>query len=190
MLAGEERVEEREPEPEIAGDTGEVDLGVEVAWELAVRIEAEPPSRALTERGRERGLAAVDLRAVPPVRVGRHPRRCAAVRVGEGVIPSPLDSHRPLGPRVVVGELELERLLGQVLAVAEPVVHLELSQAPARTLTMVAGLNSSRGEQLAADEAWIRVEQPGAVSACVLASGTFRPKRAPIIPIAGDSRSL
>ena len=161
VLAREERVQERQPEPEVPGDAGEVDLRVEVAWQLAVRVEPEPAARVLAERARDRRLAAVDLRAVPPVRVGRHPGRRAAALVRERIGARALDSHRPLGPRVVVGELELERLLGQVLAVAEPVVHLELEPRAGEDVDDRGGLELLARQQPAADEARVRVEQAG-----------------------------
>ena len=85
VLAREERVQERQPEPEVPGDARQVELRVEVARQLAVRVEPEPAARMLAERARDRGLAAVDLRAVPPVRVGRHPgRRRRRSRPGTG----------------------------------------------------------------------------------------------------------
>ena len=159
VLAGEERVQERQPEPEVPGDAGKVELGVEVARQLAVRVEAEPAARVLAECARQRRLAAVDLRAVPPMRVGRHPGRRAAVLVRERIRARALDPHRPLGPRVVVGELELERLLGQVLAVAEPVVHLELEPRAGEDVHDRGGLELLAREQPAADEARVRLEQ-------------------------------
>jgi hypothetical protein len=67
VLVGEERVQKCEAEPEVARDAGQVDLGVEVARELAVRIEAEPAAASLPKRRRDGRLAPVDLRAVPPV---------------------------------------------------------------------------------------------------------------------------
>ena len=161
VLAREERVQERQPEPEVPGDAGEVDLRVEVARQLAVRVEAEPAARVLAERARDRRLAAVDLRAVPPVRVGRHPGRGAAALVRERIGARALDPHRPLGPRVVVGELELEWLLGQVLAVAEPVVHLELEPCSGEDVDDRGGLELLARQQPAADEARVRVEQAG-----------------------------
>ena len=161
VLAREERVQERQPEPEVPGDAREVDLRVEVARQLAVRVEAEPAARVLAERARDRRLAAVDLRAVPPVRVGRHPGRRAAALVRERIGARALDPHRPLGPRVVVGELELERLLGQVLAVAEPVVHLELEPRAGEDVDDRGGLELVARQQPAADEARVRVEQAG-----------------------------
>ena len=60
-------------------------LGVEVARQLAVRVEPQLAARALAERARDRRLAAVDLRAVPPVRVGRDlGRRRRRSRPGTG----------------------------------------------------------------------------------------------------------
>ena len=159
VLAREERVQEREPEPEVAGDAGEVELRVEVARQLAVRVEPHPAARAFAERVRDRRLAAVDLRSVPPVRVGGHEGRRPAVPVRERVGARALDPHRPLGPRVVVGELELERLLGQVLAVAEPVVHFELEPRAGEDVHDRGGLELVAREQLAADEARVRLEQ-------------------------------
>ena len=158
----EERVQERQAEPEVAGDAGEVELVVEVARELAVVVEPEPAALVLAERLGERGLAAVDLGAVPPVRVGR--RRTSAGRrsaSGERVVPRPFDAHRPLGPRVVGGQLELEGLLGQVLAVAEPVVHLELDPGAGEHVHDRGRLELVAGQELAADEARARLEQVG-----------------------------
>ena len=159
VLAREERVQEREPEPEVAGDAGEVELRVEVARQLAVGVEPHPAARTLAERARDRRLAAVDLRSVPPVRVGGHEGRRPAVPIRERVVARALDPHRPLRPRVVVGELELERLLGQVLAVAEPVVDLELEPRAGEDVHDRGGLELVAREQLAADEARVRLEQ-------------------------------
>ncbi len=159
VLAREERVQEREPEPEVAGDAGEVELGVEVARQLAVRVEPHPSAGTLAERARDRRFAPVDLRSVPPVRVGGHEGRRPAVPVRERVVARALDPHRPLGPGVVVGELELERLLGQILAVAEPVVNLELEPRAGEDVHDRGGLELVAGEKLAADEARARLEQ-------------------------------
>ena len=159
VLEREERVQQGEAEPEVAGDARQVELRVEVTRQLAVGVEPEPAARALAERARHRRLAPVDLRAVPPVRIGRHPRGGAPVRVGERVRARAFDPHRPLAPRVVVGELELERLLRQVLAVAEPVVHLELEPRAGEDVHDRRGPELVAREQAAADEARIRVEQ-------------------------------
>ena len=160
VLLGEERVQEREPEPEVPGDAGEIDLVVEVARELAVGIEAELAVGAGADGARERRVAAVDLRAVPPVRVARDVRGRRAVVAVARVAPGALDAHRPLLPRVVLRELELEGLLGDALPVAEPVVHLELEPRAGEDVHDRRRLELVAREQPATDEAWTRLEQP------------------------------
>ncbi len=126
VLVREDRVQQRQAEPEVAGDAGQVDDFLEVARQLAVGVEPELAAFLRAQRLRESGVAAVDLRPVPPVRVGRDVRRRPALPIRRGIATRPLDPHRPVGPGVVVGQLELEGLLRDVLAVAEPVVDLEL----------------------------------------------------------------
>jgi hypothetical protein len=55
VLAREERVQEREAEPEVAGDAGQVDGSIQVAWQVAVRIEPELAVRTSAQGRRERG---------------------------------------------------------------------------------------------------------------------------------------
>ena len=64
------------------------------------------------------------------------------------------------------------------------------SQAPARTLTIVAGLNSSRVSSSRLTTLGFGSSSSGADSGYVPSTGTLRPKRAPIMPIAGCSRSV
>ena len=191
VLAGEERVQERQPEPEVAGDAGEVDERLEVARELAVGVEAELAALLRAERVRERRVAAVDLGAVPPVGVGGDIGRRGAVAGMAGVGARALDPHRPLGPVVVLGELELERLLLDVLPVAEPVVHLELEPGAGEDVDDRRRLELVARQELPADDAADSARAAaGSGSGCVRSTGTLRPKRAPIVPIVGTARSL
>jgi hypothetical protein len=57
-------------------------------------------------------------------------------------------------------------------------------------LTIVAGLNSSRVSSSRLIVLGFGSRRSGSVWGNVLASGTLRPKRAPIAPIVGVSRSL
>ncbi len=82
-------------------------------------------SRRMRSACGEVGIAAVDLRSVPPVGVaGDEGRRPVASALGSRLVRR--DLHRVLRPRVVVGERDRPRVRGLALAVAEPVVHLEL----------------------------------------------------------------
>ena len=64
------------------------------------------------------------------------------------------------------------------------------SHAAASTLTIVAGLNSSRVRSFRLTRRGFGSSSCGSGSGKVLASGTLRPKRWPIIPIAGWERSF
>ena len=64
------------------------------------------------------------------------------------------------------------------------------SHAPASRLTIVAGMNSSRVSSSRLTTRAFGSSSCGSGSGYVCSSGTLRPKRAPIIPIAGASRSL
>ena len=129
VLEHEQRVQERQADPEVARDPGEVGVLLEVGRRAARRCRcAACRPRRRAPRPRSASSDAVDLRAVPPVAVGgdegvggyagsRSPGRVAA---GAG------DRHRPLGPVVVAGERISHGLALLVRSVAEPVVDLEL----------------------------------------------------------------
>ena len=102
-------------------------------------------------------VAPVDLRAVPPVAVVGEEDR-GAVRVGGRVGPRALDLHRVIGPRVVVCDLDLPRILLLALAVAEPVVHLELDPRSGEQVERRRRLELVACQELAADQARVRVE--------------------------------
>ncbi len=157
VLAHEERVQEREADPEVAGDSREIDVLLQLLRRQALLVDLELAVLARAERGREGGVAAVDLGAVPPVRVVGDVRE-RLVRVGARVRVRPRDLHRVLGPGVVVGDRDLPRLLRRGLAVAEPVVHLELDPGSGEQVERRRGLELLAGQELAADQARARVE--------------------------------
>ena len=159
VLEREQRVQDREAEPPVAGHPGQVDPLLQVARQLAVGVEAQLAVLVRAQRAGERGVAAVDLRAVPPVRIGGHVRRRRAVLHVARVAARARDPHRPLGPRVVVGQLDLPRVLRLALAVAEPVVHLELEPRGREHVQRRRRLELVAGQQLAADDARIRLQQ-------------------------------
>ena len=149
VLAREERVQEREPEPEVAGDAGEVELRVEVARQLAVRVEPEPAARAFAERARDRRLAAVDLRSVPPVRVGGHEgRRRRRSRPGTGRCACARSASAARAHGSSSASSSSNGSSGRFLPWLNQSCTSNWSHAPARTFTIVAGLNSSRVSSL------------------------------------------
>ena len=128
------------------------------------------------------GVAAVDLRGVPPVAVRRHVgRRRRRIVVRGRVAARARDLHRPLSCQVSsVGDGELPGALDLVLAVAEPVVHLELEPRAGEQVERRRGDEALAGEQLAADECARSARgSPARSSGNVRSSGTLRPKRAP-----------
>ena len=74
---------------------------------------------------------------------------------------SAVDPHRVLWPRVVVCERDLPGRRRVVVAVAEPVVDLELDPGTREQVQGGRRLEGLPREQLSADQAWVRIEQPG-----------------------------
>ena len=158
VLEHEQRVQDREPDPEVAGDPGEVDVRLDLLRDQAARVELELPVLAGADGLSKRRVAAVDLRPVPPVRVRGGERR-RPVRVGAGVPAGPLDLHRMRRPRVVVGEWDRPRVLRLVRAVAEPVVHLELDPRAGEQVQRRRRDELVPRHQLAAHRPWVRLEE-------------------------------
>ena len=158
VLAHEERVEEREPHPEVPGDPREVDVRLDLRRDQAAIVELQLAALAGAQRPRVLRIAAVDLRAVPPVRIGGDEGR-RAVGVGTRVAARPLDLHRALRPRVVADELDLPGVLLLVLAVTEPVVHLELDPRAGEQVERRRRDELLARQQLAADRARVRLER-------------------------------
>src|SRR6185503_2465490 len=69
VLAHEERVQEREADPEVSGDASQVDVLLELLRRQSLLVDQELPVLAGAKRLRERRIAPVDLRGGPPVRV-------------------------------------------------------------------------------------------------------------------------
>src|SRR6266511_3976717 len=83
-------MQERQPDPEVARDAGGVDVGLEIPRRQAVLVDPQLSVLARAQCVGEGGIAAVDLRAVPPVRVvGDEGGRSR--RVGTRVPPGSLD---------------------------------------------------------------------------------------------------
>ena len=158
VLPHEERVQQREPDPEVACDAGEVDVRLHLLRDQAELIDPELAVLARSQCVREARVAPVDLGAVPPVRVVGDERRRpfgARARVGAGA----RDPHRVLGPRVVVGQRHDPPVLLVVLAVAEPVVYLELDPRAREQVERRRRDELLAREQLAADRPRIRLER-------------------------------
>ena len=191
VLAHEQRVQEREADPEVPGDAREVDVLLELLRRQALLVDPELAVLARAERGGERRVAAVDLRAVPPVRVvGDVRRRLVRVgRSGRACVRGIFIGCSGQGSSSATGISP--RLLRLGLAVAEPVVHLELDPRSGEQVERRRRLELLAGQELAADQARARVEhRVSRLAVAVNESGTLRPKRLPRLPISGSSRSL
>ena len=68
---------------------------------------------------------------------------------------------------------------------ADPVVDLELDPGAGEHVERRRRLEVVAGEELAADGSRVRLEQVRSGSGRVRSSGTLRPKRVPIVPMAG-----
>ena len=88
---------------------------------------------------RERWVATVDLRAVPPMRVVGDEGRWRT-GVGAGVVPRALDRHRVLRPRIGVVEGDEPRVRASVLPWLNQSCTSNWIHAPASKLSVVAGL--------------------------------------------------
>ena len=108
--------------------------------------------------------AAVDVRAVPPVRVlvdvGR---RVVGVRHLRRIDRRLRHVHRPLEPGIAVGERQIVRVVEGALGVHEPVVHLELDPGRRQHVEDRGRLERLAREERVADVARIGVEQVGGV---------------------------
>jgi hypothetical protein len=93
-----------------------------------------------------------------------------------------------LGPRVVRLERDHPWVLLLLLAVAEPVVHLELDPGAGEQVERRRRDELLPGEELAADEAWVRLERVR-LRLRVL-QGNVPPERLFRLPISGSSRLL
>ena len=158
VLAHEQRVQQREADPEVARDAGQVDVRLDLLRDQPAVVEAQLAVLAALDRLGEGRVAPVDLRSVPPVRVvGDERRRPVAVR--RRVTPRALDLHRLLGPGIVGVERDEPRVLGLVLAVVEPVVHLELDPRAGEQVQRRRGDELVAGQKLARDDARVRLER-------------------------------
>ena len=159
VLAHEERMQKREPDPEVPGHAGEIDVRLDVGRDQPALVEPQLPVGARADRLGEGWIATVDLRAVPPVGVfGDEGRRPVGVRAR--ILPGALDRHRVLRPRIVGVERDEPRVPCLVLAVAEPIVHLELDPGAGEQVERRRRLKLLAGQQFPADESRARLEQP------------------------------
>ena len=157
VLAHEERVEERQADPEVAGDPAQVDVRFEILRWQPLLVDPQLPLLAGAQPVGESLVAPIDLRPVPPVRVvGDEGQRLIGVGARVGV--RARDLHRVIRPRVVLLERNLPRVVRLDLAVAEPVVDLELDPRAREQVQGRCRLELLAREQLTADETRARVE--------------------------------
>ena len=146
------------PTQKFPADAREVDVRLELGAAAGRARRSAASVLAGAKPVGEGGLAAVDLRAVPPVGVVGDERR-RAIRVGARIASRARDPHRVLGPRVVLLERDLPGIVRLVLAVAEPVVDLELDPGGREQVEGRRRLELLARQQLAADEAGVRLEE-------------------------------
>ncbi len=161
VLAHEEAVEQAEAEPEVPGHPRNVESCLDGGGRQAVRVDEQLPVLAGAQPVRDTPGVAIDLGAVPPVRVLVHPGRRGPVRflprrVGDGAG----HPHRALGPVVVGRQLDLVAGVPGRLGVAEPVVHLELQPGRGKEVQRLRRQERGSGQQFAADRAGVRGYQP------------------------------
>ena len=129
VLPREEVVQQRQAQPPVAVDARQVDPGVALEGQPAVGLQPQP---AVAGKGPQQmlplGRAAVELGAVPPVRlgVGEHRRaaRSGPPRRRRGA--HDLHGVARRGPVVAGGKGHLDALVAHALPVAHPVVDHEL----------------------------------------------------------------
>ena len=84
VLLGEDRVEHRQPDPPVVGETAQVHAGLGVHRQQLCRFEPELAALACSQRRRHHRIRAVNLRSIPPVavrvRVCRGPGRSGGRR--------------------------------------------------------------------------------------------------------------
>src|SRR5207302_10292917 len=127
VLAGKDIVEQSQTKPEPGLIHGMI-VRVWIHRDQTIRAGGELSVLPRPHSGLNRGGAAVDLRAVPPVTFdgavrGRYPRligRAGRVRGGSH------DLHRLLRPWIVIREGHLPRVVRRALSMAEPVTNHEL----------------------------------------------------------------
>jgi hypothetical protein len=131
----------------------------DVLWDQSALVQAQLAVLARADRLGECRIATVDLGAVPPVRVvGDEGRRF--FRVTAWVLTRALDPHRVLRPRIIGFERHDPRILRLVLAVTEPVVHLELDPRRGEQVQRRRRLELLAREQLPAHQPHVGIEQP------------------------------
>ena len=152
VLEREQRVQQAEPHPAVLGEPGDL--------ATRDRIDAQPPARADqhlafaagTERRLRRRAAAIDVRAVPPVRVlvdvGRRPFRVGDLRrIGRRL----RHAHGRLVPLVAVGQRDVVGVLPATFLVHEPVVDHELDPRRRDDVEDRRRLEGGAGQELEAD---------------------------------------
>ena len=168
VLAREQRVQDRQPDPPIAVHAGELEIR-EVARridrQVALRIEVDLSIRTqLTARrigahqALPREVGSVDLRAVPPMGLG------VAIGCGLALVrrAAPVVRQRAqdrhVGPRPVVARRQrqlVRRVRGVAAAMAQPVVHHELQPGGDEHVEMRHRHEVAAREQIAAHLPWI-----------------------------------
>ena len=127
VFQGKEAVQQAERHPGVLRHAGDLEPRHRVQAEPAVVADLDLALCARPERGLHGGRAAVNLRAVPPVRVvvdvGRRPLGIRPLLRIDRRLGQP---HRPLRPGIAVFQRDLMGAVHRALPVEEPVVGLEL----------------------------------------------------------------
>ena len=162
VLLREQGVEHRQADPPVVAEAGEVRTGLRIHRQQPGRLEPQLAADVSADLLRGRGVAAVDLRRVPPVAVqvgvGRRPGR--TVRAGSRSV---LRTLMVGSPKSSPGWRRNLEELGLRVLVHEPVVHLELNPRRRQQVQDRRRLELLAGHQLAADGARVGHEQVGGV---------------------------
>ena len=170
VLLDEQLVQEAQAQPPIIKKSG---VGIPRGGRCMHRLEVG--ASLVFQRVGSPGLSAVDLRCIPPMRFGVDEGLGGVLLVlgSSGRIAScPLDSHRRIGPAIVLGVLSGIDLEGWCIggcpgrAVAEPTVGLELDPSGGQKVDRwgvegAVGSLGIAGQELATDDTWVRAEQSG-----------------------------
>jgi hypothetical protein len=160
VLAREQAVQQAQPHPQVVAAARDLGAGRLVVEEPTVILHLHLAARAGAEDLLLVLRAAVDVRAVPPMRVLVHVgRRPVGVGHRRRIDRCLGHAHRPFEPGIVVGERQIVRVVRRPLRVHEPVVHLELDPRRRQHVENRGGLELVAREKRPADVARVRIEQ-------------------------------